>query len=128
MRYSATIDVPDLSTGVAFYCAVLGLTETARPVPVYAILSGGGQSLGIMEKAEGTRPTPLEGVERHYTRHWTPVHLDFHVEDLAAAVAAVERLGGAVEQRHSVPGRSPIAFCADPFGNGFCLFGERMPP
>lgn len=123
MLYSATIDVPDLARGVAFYSEVLDLTEAARPVPVYAVLARDGQSLGLMEKAEGTRPTPAADVERHYGRHWTPVHLDFHVTDLAAATAAVERLGGTVEQRHSAPGRPSIAFCADPFGNGFCLLG-----
>ncbi len=125
MRYSATIDVPDLAAGVSFYSEVLGLTETARPIPVYAILSGDGQSLGIMEKAEGSRSTPAEGTERRYNRHWTPVHLDFHVDDFEAAVTAVERRGGTVEQRHSAPGRPPIAFCADPFGNGFCVLGPR---
>jgi predicted enzyme related to lactoylglutathione lyase len=125
MRYSATIDVPDLAAGIAFYSEVLGLTETARPIPVYAILAGDGQSLGIMEKAEGTRPTPVEGTERRYTRHWTPVHLDFHVDDFDAAIAAVERLGGTVEQRHTAAGRPPIAFCADPFGNGLCILGPR---
>lgn len=125
MHYSATIDVPDLAAGTAFYGEVLGLTETARPVPVYAILGSGDQSLGIMEKAAGTRPTPAADVERRYTRHWTPVHLDFHVEHFEPAVAAVERLGGAVEHIHRVPGRRQIAFCADPFGNGFCILGPR---
>lgn len=125
MRYSATIDVPDLEAGIAFYGGVLGLREAARPVPAYAILSRDGQSLGLMEKAEGSRPTPAEEVRRGYARHWTPVHLDFHVDDVEATVAAVERLGGTVEQGHAVPGRSRVAFCADPFGHGFCILGPR---
>jgi predicted enzyme related to lactoylglutathione lyase len=125
LRYSITIDVPDLDRGLAFYGAVLGLRETARPIPSYAIL-GDGPSIGIMEKAAGTAATLAPGTERRYDRHWTPVHADFHVDDLEAALTAVEREGGAVEQRHSPPGRPGIAFCADPFGHGFCLLGPRQ--
>ena len=40
--------------------------------------------------------------------------------------SAVEQGGGTVEQRHSRPGRAGIAFCADPFGHGFCLLGPRQ--
>ena len=124
LRYSITIDVPDLDRGLAFYGAVLGLRETGRPIPTYALL-GDGPSIGIMEKAPGTAATPAPGTERRYDRHWTPVHADFHVDDLDAALAAAERHGGTVEARHAVPGRSPVAFCSDPFGHGFCLLGPR---
>lgn len=124
LRYAITIDVPDLEAGVGFYAAVLGISEVARPIPTYAIL-GEGPSIGIMQKPEGSRAAPAEGTERRYGRHWTPVHADFHVDDLEAAVEAVARLGGTVEQRHRVPGRSAIAFCADPFGHGFCLLGPK---
>jgi hypothetical protein len=33
--------------------------------------------------------------------------------------------GGTVEQEFDVEGRPKTAFCADPFGNGFCLMETR---
>jgi predicted enzyme related to lactoylglutathione lyase len=128
MLYSATLDVPDLGAGLAFYAGVFGFTEVGRPIPGYAILEAGGQRLGLMRKDEGTRATPVEGTERHYARHWTPIHLDFHVEDFSTALDAIERLGGHHEAVHQVPGRRAIAFCSDPFGHGFCLLGPTPEP
>jgi catechol 2,3-dioxygenase-like lactoylglutathione lyase family enzyme len=126
MRLSVTVDVPDLAAAIAFWGGALGLREVARPHLAYAVLEAGGQTLGLMEKPEGSRATPAEGTERRYARHWTPVHLDLHVEDWEGTLAAVERLGGTVEQRHAAaPGRPPVAFCADPFGHGFCVLGPR---
>lgn len=123
MRLGVTIDVPDLAQGVAFYGGVFGLSEAARPIPTYAILQGNGLRLGLMEKAPGSRPTAAAGPVRDYARHWTPVHLDVHVDDLAATRAAVIAAGGSVEADHTAPGRPAVAFCADPFGHGFCLIG-----
>ena len=125
MSFSVTLDVPDIGAGIAFYGGVFGFIEVARPIPAYAVLEAGGQRLGLMQKEEGSRAAPADGTERRYARHWTPVHLDFHVEDLATAVAAIERLGGFCEATHSVPGRRRIAFCSDPFGHGFCVLGEE---
>ena len=125
MSYSATIDVPDLTRAIAFYGGVFGWAEVARPVPVYAVMDAGGQHLGLLEKPEGSRPTPEDGPRRDYGRHWTPVHLDFRVDDFDATLASIAALGGAVEQRHDMAGRPPVAFCADPFGNGFCVLAAR---
>jgi catechol 2,3-dioxygenase-like lactoylglutathione lyase family enzyme len=125
MRIGVTLDVPDIAAGAAFYGGLLGLSVVARPHPAYAILRDGDVTLGLMEKAPGTRPTPAEGPVRDYARHWTPVHLDVHVEDFDATLARLTALGGTVEARHEAPGRPPVAFCADPFGHGFCLLGPR---
>ncbi|MCY1449242.1 Glyoxalase-like domain protein [compost metagenome] len=64
------------------------------------------------------RSLPLQ---RDYSRHWTPVHLDFVVDDLAAATqralnAGARQESGCVDWR----GSKCISF-ADPFGHGFCL-------
>jgi catechol 2,3-dioxygenase-like lactoylglutathione lyase family enzyme len=125
MCLGVTIDVPDLAAGLAFYGGLLGLREVARPHPAYAVLAGGGQRLGLMTKPEGSLATPEPGTERRYARHWTPVHLDIHVQDLGAALLALERLGGRCEALHAAPGRPAVAFCSDPFGHGFCLLGPR---
>jgi predicted enzyme related to lactoylglutathione lyase len=125
MTIGITIDVPDLGAGLAFYGAVFGLAEVARPLSVYAIVEGLGQRIGLMEKPAGSRPTPADGPVRDYARHWTPVHLDFHVDDLEGVLARLTAAGGTIEQRHHAPGRPGVAFCADPFGHGFCVLGPR---
>jgi hypothetical protein len=58
-------------------------------------------------------------------------HLDFLVEDVAAAVAQVIDLGGSMVKEPGFffePGSSdPVLewpVLADPFGNEFCLIGE----
>ena len=38
MKYSVSIDVPDLEDGLRFYRDALGLPEVARPIPTYVIL------------------------------------------------------------------------------------------
>ncbi|MEI9929830.1 MAG: hypothetical protein WDM89_04510 [Rhizomicrobium sp.] len=38
MKYSVSIDVPNLDDGLKFYRDALGLAEIARPIPIYAVL------------------------------------------------------------------------------------------
>ena len=52
------------------------------------------------------------------------MHLDFHVEDFDAALERVRAGGGAIENEFRNQGPKPVAFCGDPFGNGFCVIGE----
>ena len=61
---------------------------------------------------------------RRYERHWTPVHLDFHVHDFDEALARILRENGMIENEFRTEGPMPAAFCSDPFGNGFCVIGE----
>ena len=123
MRYSVTIDVPNLEAGLSFYRDALQLAEVARPIPTYVILKCGDAQIGIMEKAAGTKPAKGSDDVRRYERHWTPVHMDFHVSDLEAVLARALAAGAICEHKFDMPGRPPIAFCSDPFGNGFCLVG-----
>lgn len=125
MEMSVTLDVPDIAAGLAFYGGVFGFAEVARPHPSYAVTRAGSQTLCLVQKEAGTRPTPAEVPQRDYARHWTPVHLDFHVDDFAETCARLTAHGGTVEQTHDIPGRPPVAFCADPFGHGFCVLGPR---
>ena len=126
MRVGITIDVPDIAAALDFYGAVFGMVEHARPAPHYAMIGNGDVSIGLSVKSAASRPTPDPDLRRSYARHWTPVHLDFHVEDHEATLAAILAAGGAVEQRHAGGGGRPsVAFCADPFGHGFCVLGPR---
>ena len=125
MKYMVSIDVPSLADGLRFYRDALGFLEIARPIDTYVILRCGEARIGLMEKAAGTKPTRGSDDLRRYERHWTPVHIDFHVEDFDGFLAKALAAGAKCEEKHAVPGRPPIAFCSDPFGNGFCVIGER---
>ena len=123
MKYSVSIDVPLLDEGLRFYCDALGLAEIARPVATYAILKCGSSEIGLIEKSAGTKPAVGTDEVRRYERHWTPVHIDFHVDDFEAFLTKAVNAGAKCEQRFAAGGRPPIAFCSDPFGNGFCVVG-----
>jgi predicted enzyme related to lactoylglutathione lyase len=120
-----SIDVPELEAGLRFYGAVFGFVETARPFPTMAILDANNLTVCMHEKAAGSRPAPSGPDTRRYERHWTPVHLDLHVQDFDAVLDAVRAHGGAIENEFRSHGPKPAAFCSDPFGNGFCVIGER---
>jgi predicted enzyme related to lactoylglutathione lyase len=125
---SVSIDVPSLAQGVAFYCGAFGFSKKSEPVPGVAVLHGLNMELCLLEKPAGSKPSPETDDRRKFERHWTPVHLDFHVEDLHAALQRAEALGARREQVFENPGHASAAFCSDPFGHGFCLIerkGER---
>ena len=124
MRYSVSIDVPNIDEGLKFYRDGLGLVEVARPIPIYVVLKCGEARIGLMEKPAGSKPAPGSDDVRRYARHWTPVHIDFDVEDFEAFLAKALSAGAVCEQKYEIGGRPPIAFCADPFGNGFCVIGS----
>jgi catechol 2,3-dioxygenase-like lactoylglutathione lyase family enzyme len=125
MKYSVTIDVPQLDEGLRFYRDALGLAEIARPVPTYVVLKCGNSQIGLMEKSAGTKPAKGADDVRRYERHWTPVHIDFHVDDLEATLANALKAGARCEQKFEGGSHPPIAFCSDPFGNGFCIIGTK---
>ncbi len=120
LRIAITVDVPDMAEGLRFYGAAFGFEEVARPAPMYAMLQSGAARIALMEKPEGS--VPAKGSDG---RHWTPVHLDFHVDDFEAALARAVDAGATMEERFDMEGRPPVAFCSDPFGHGFCLIGPR---
>ena len=123
MHYSVSIDVPRLEDGLRLYRDALGLPEIARPVPTYVLLKCGNSQIGLIEKAAGSKPAQGTDEVRRYERHWTPVHIDFHVDDFEAFLTNAVNAGAKCEQKFEGGARPPIAFCADPFGNGFCVVG-----
>jgi predicted enzyme related to lactoylglutathione lyase len=125
---SVSIDVPDLAQGVAFYCAAFGLSRKSEPVPGVAVLQGLDVEVCLLEKRAGSRPSPNAVDRRRFERHWTPVHLDFHVDDPHAALERVEALGARREQVFEHAEHGSAAFCSDPFGHGFCLLQRARKP
>lgn len=120
-----SIDVPDLEAGLRFYGGVFGFTESARPFATMAVLAAENATICIHAKPAGTKPAPESDDVRRYERHWTPVHLDLHVEDFDAVLARIRGEGGRIESEYRTEGPRPAAFCSDPFGNGFCVMGPR---
>jgi predicted enzyme related to lactoylglutathione lyase len=118
---SVSIDVPDLQLGIDFYSAAFGFSAISQPYPGVTVLRSGQTTICLLEKRPGSAPSPNTTDTRDYRRHWTPVHLDFHVENLSEAIASVLAAGAVVEQRFENPKHGGAAFCSDPFGHGFCL-------
>jgi predicted enzyme related to lactoylglutathione lyase len=119
------VDVPDLVVGIRFYSQAFGFAKVAEPYPGVAVLQAGELNITLLQKPAGSNPSPNTQDVRKYERHWTPVHLDFHVENLKAAVDKAVQAGAIAEQTFDHPEHGGIAFCSDPFGNGFCLLQRK---
>jgi predicted enzyme related to lactoylglutathione lyase len=58
---------------------------------------------------------------RSYARHWTPVHLDFVVDEIEGALDRARNAGARLEANIKTNNWGKIAMLADPFGHGICL-------
>jgi predicted enzyme related to lactoylglutathione lyase len=116
------IDVNDLDAGIRFYTHAFALRVGRRFGRHACELLGAEAPLYVLVKGEGTTPFAHAEHKRDYHRHWTPVHLDFEVDDLEAAMARAEKAGAKRESGEiEVTAWGRIVQYADPFGNGFCL-------
>jgi predicted enzyme related to lactoylglutathione lyase len=114
------VDVDDLDRATRFYCAAFDL-RVSRRFEGAAELLGASAPIYLLSKAAGTRPAPGSDEKRRYGRHWTPVHLDFVVDNLENALARAAKAGATIETKVQTHAWGTIALLADPFGNGFCL-------
>jgi predicted enzyme related to lactoylglutathione lyase len=123
MKTLINIDVPDLEAASAFYQAALGLIQSRTLDDDVLELNGASSTIYLLQKPAGSATSSATDstATRSYTRHWTPVHLDFTVDDLAAAAERAIR-AGAKQESECVEWRGSrcITF-SDPFGHGFCL-------
>jgi predicted enzyme related to lactoylglutathione lyase len=125
MKVSVSVDVPSLVDGIRFYNSAFGFVESSRPHESYAVLAAGDARIGLMAKPAGSSPAPDCADVRRYDRHWTPVHVDFNVDEFDSTLEKAVAAGAKCEQLHRMAGFPPVAFCSDPFGNGFCIIGRR---
>lgn len=120
MTLLVNIDVEDLERATRFYCDALGL-RIGRRFDGWLELIGASSPIYLLSKPAGSRASAESDQLRHYGRHWTPVHLDFVVPDIDAALARAKAAGASVEQEPRSHAYGRLALLADPFGNGFCL-------
>ena len=113
------IDVPDIARGIAFYTQAFGLTVGRRLGAGAAELLGWEAPVYLLQNAEGSRGAGDS--RRTYARHWTPIHLDVVVDDLALALPRVIAAGAILEREAREAAWGRIANLADPFGHGICL-------
>jgi lactoylglutathione lyase len=121
VRVLINIDVDDLERAAHFYRDAFGLRSGRRLGIGVMELLGAGAPIYLLAKPAGSRVAKTTTQKRDYRRHWTPLHLDFVVDDVDAAlgkaIAAGARQEGAIETH----AWGYIVHCADPFGHGFCL-------
>lgn len=121
MDLLVNIDVDDLHKAVDFYGAAFGL-RTGRRFGAHGVeMLGAAAPIYLLVKAAGSSPARGLAQPRSYRRHWTPLHLDFAVADLDAALARAVAAGAVLEDPPETHRWGRIAHLADPFGHGFCL-------
>lgn len=121
MKVLVNIDVPQLSTAIDFYVNALELKHSRTIDNDVAELVGASVIIYLLQKDAGSGATKNSSSTRNYSRHWTPVHMDFVVDDINAAKQKVLDAGAMCEgECVEWMGSKCITF-SDPFGHGFCL-------
>ncbi|MCR1805012.1 VOC family protein [Stenotrophomonas geniculata] len=118
--FIVNLDVPDPAAAEAFYIEAFGLRVGRRLGPEAVELLGGPAPLYLLHNDAGSAATE-DGDVRDYERHWTPLHLDWVVDDIDAALVRAVAAGATLEQSVRERRWGRIAVLADPFGHGFCL-------
>lgn len=120
-RLLLNLDVDDMERAIAFYTAGLELRVGRRFDDGFVELLGAEAPLYLLLKAAGSAPSEGATQPRSYARHWTPLHLDFVVDDLDSALARALAAGAFLESPPSQHAYGRLALLHDPFGHGFCL-------
>lgn len=124
-RLLINIDVPDIERAVEFYTQALELRVGRRFDGRFVELLGAEAPVYLLEKPSGSAPFTGSPHARDYAAHWTPLHLDFVVDDIEAALSRATRAGATREGDVSEHAYGRLALCRDPFGHGLCLLEFR---
>ena len=115
------IDVPDVVSAADFYTAALDLRVGRRFGTDFVELLGSDAPIYLLKKNAGTAIGPAGVNRRRYQRHWTPIHPDFVVDDMDAAIKRAIAAGAVQEGETCEAPYCRLTMFADPFGHGFCL-------
>lgn len=125
MRVIVNIDVPALAPAIDFYTAALGLTLNRIIDGDVAELVGASSVIYLLTQPAASPPVNGLPLLRRYGRHWTPVHMDFVVDDVSSAARRALDAGATQESEVVEWKGSRCITFADPFGHGFCLIEFR---
>ncbi|MET1002519.1 MAG: VOC family protein [Acidimicrobiia bacterium] len=117
--WKPVINVTDLDAGERFWSAVSGLSPQGRQGGEFSILDAA-------ERAEGDGWILLQLVPEGQVSVNAGTHLDFRVDDVAAAARQIEEIGGVTIRPPGLYGPDGEAILEwavmqDPFGNEFCI-------
>jgi predicted enzyme related to lactoylglutathione lyase len=121
MELLVNLDVDDLEKAVHFYESAFGLKTGRRFGAGGVEILGASSPIYLLVKASGMPASATTSQLRMYERHWTPVHLDFVVEEIESAVRKAMSAGAILEIPIASHKWGRIAVMADPFGHGFCI-------
>ena len=100
MQLLLNIDVPELAPAERFYVDAFGLRPGRRVGGDVLELLGAEVPVYLLQKPQGS--TGAGAQPRLYERHWSPLHVDVLVADLAVAHEEVTAAGASyVEERWS---------------------------
>jgi predicted enzyme related to lactoylglutathione lyase len=121
MQALINVDVDDLDKATHFYQAAFGLKVGRRFGADGVELLGSSAPIYLLVKMAGTAVSSSTPLRRSYDRHWTPVHLDFVVDEIESAVRRAVDAGARLENSISSHKWGRLALMVDPFGHGFCF-------
>jgi predicted enzyme related to lactoylglutathione lyase len=139
------IDVEDLEVGAAFWSEVMGIRQISSAWPDrFAYLGYQNEKswkheiiLHRVTTAKKSDPGVVDASWR-LDPAANRAHIDITVEDVDAAIAQIEAIGGRLKYAptvypvpHAYEGARPLidwAVMQDPFGNEFCLVRELTRP
>jgi len=121
MNFLVNLDVDDLDKAARFYGSALRL-KIGRRFGAFAVeIIGSSTPIYLLVKSPGTPASDTTSQRRSYERHWTPVHLDFVVDEIEPAVQRAVSAGARLEKPIAMHKWGKLALMADPFGHGFCF-------
>ena len=121
MIFLVNLDVGDLEKAVRFYGSAFGL-QVGRRFGAFGVeMLGSSTPIYLLVKSPGTPASDTTSQHRSYERHWTPVHLDFVVDEIEPAVQRAVSAGARLEKPIATHQWGKLAPMADPFGHGFCF-------
>jgi len=121
MDLLVNLDVNDLDKAVRFYGSALGLNVGRRFGAFGVEMLGSSAPIYLLVKSPGTPASDTTSQRRTYERHWTPVHLDFVVDEIEPSVERAVLAGARLEKPTATHKWGKVALMADPFGHGFCF-------
>jgi predicted enzyme related to lactoylglutathione lyase len=115
------LDVDDLDRAARFYTFTFGLKIGRRFGTSGVEMLGSSAPIYLLVKSAVTPASEATSQCRSYQRHWTPIHLDFVVDEIQPAVERALLAGARLEPPIATYKWGNLALMADPFGHGFCF-------